>query len=105
MELEQRLLAVKADVVATLGRRATKPSTLAASHEHHADLVVRNVLQARLVPFVQVGLVAVDGGGGCGIWQRLELGRLALVLCLWWVQGTVGDLVDVLWIDWLQLLV
>ncbi len=92
LQLEQRLLAQQADIETTLGSRAAEASTLATGHQHHRHIVLGNLLQAGIVPGLQVGGVGVDDGGGRGGRQGFEGG--GGLVGLGRVEGLVGELVD-----------
>lgn len=104
LELEQALLAGKTNVEASLGCRAAQSCALTSGHEDYRNLILGDQLEAAVVPLVEVILRRVEDGR-CGILgERLKLvgfGRVGLG----WMEGTLGDFVDVVGVEVAQLLV
>lgn len=70
---------------------------MAARHKDNGDFVLSDQVQTAAIPFVEILLRGVEDRR-CGIFGeglKFRLGRLRLG----WVQGSVGDLIDVIGVE------
>ena len=93
LDLEERLVTGETDVKAALGGGASETGTLAAGHQHHRNLVVRDQLQTLIVPSLEVFGIGVEDGGGGYFGEGFEGGG-GFFLGLGGVEGLVGEFVD-----------
>ena len=105
LELEEALVAGKADVVAALWRARAEPCSLATSHEEDADVALGDGLEAEVSKLVYLGGVgfALNGRLHAGGRWGSDLGRLSRACLVVSSDGSVEDLVDTLDIEAVKL--